>query len=320
MTARLLAAAAALVLLAAGRTYEGSSFSAVRDAVWRGPYAELPHYTVDMQRFGPEGEGPDNRLRAAALRTLTSREDLIDFPDGRKIVQPNGICFTGEWHIGPQSRYTGLFAPNTRVLVIARASVAYTATEQGERRAFGLAVKLFPTGDPDRVVKTLNVFTMEALVGTMHAHFLDASLDNAPGLGGIAGAYGNLELAMRMRDDFSAADAQASHGRADFGYRPVTPLARSGIPPGDEPVSPHWLQLRIADGTPRIDAADFRDELRVGQYPDHELTWRIEAADANSKGISRALFYPIGELVLNESVVSPGCDGRLHFAHPPLDG
>jgi len=68
----------------------------------------------------------------------------------------------------------------------------------------------------------------------------------------------------------------------------------------------------------RADQNDFRDELRVENYPDKQIVYAIEVAEPlNQKNRKRdASWQTIGQLVLNESVTSDACDTRLHFTHP----
>lgn len=301
----------------AAGAYDGSSYRAVRDAVFRDPYAALPAYSVSRDSFGAAGDHGDNHLRQAARRTLTVRDDLYDFPHGRKLIQPNGICFGGHWQITGESPYTGLLAPGARAPAVARASVALGDTESGHRRAFAVAVKLFPTEDPDAVVPTANLLLKETIAGTLHPHFLDAVLDNHPDLGGLP-SWSRLGLALRIRGDLNAVDRELSPGGPDLRYRPVDELAEAGLVAGQAAHAPRWLRLQIKEGTPRVDAPDFRDELQVANYPGSLLVWDIDVAASNPRGKDHADWHRIGSLTLHESVVSRTCDGRLHFAHPIL--
>lgn len=309
--------AAVFVCVAAAVAYEGSAFDDVRAAVFREPYAELPVYPVERELLGPGGDREDNRLRQAARRTLTVREDLFDFPSGRKLLQANGICFTGRWRVDRPSPYTGLFARGAEALAIARASVALGEPRRGSRRSFGLAVKLFPTRDPVEVVPTANLLLTESIAGTLHPYFLDAVFDNEPDLGGLP-PLGRMALALRIRADLMAADAELSPGGPDPFYRPVDALAAAGAGGRRSVRAPHWVRVRVAEGTPRVDAADFRDELVVQRYPGAVLTWVVEAADAHPRGKAHARWMRLGTLTFSESVASHGCDARLHFAHPRL--
>ncbi|MGI9293265.1 MAG: hypothetical protein ACR2PS_04715, partial [Pseudomonadales bacterium] len=99
--------------------YEGSSYSTIKQAIFQNPYTELPHYRVEKKLFGKSGSSEDNHLLQAAKRTLTTKDDLLEFQQGQKLLQANGICFAGEWIIDAGSPYTGQFHNPTRSLVIA---------------------------------------------------------------------------------------------------------------------------------------------------------------------------------------------------------
>lgn len=288
--------------------YQGSSFDRIREIVFSDPYPVRPTYRVNKQHFGPSGKHPDNRVYAAGLRTLSSREDLLEFEGGQKLFQANGICFAGEWIIDKPSGYAGLLAKGTRVPVIARASVALDGTLRQHKRAFGMALKLFPTADRAATVETVNAFVMHSLGGVRTDQVLDLALDNAPTLGSLP-PFGQWGTARRLQRDFERADEVAS-GRANVGFRPVWQLA------GGQ--GPRWLRLTVADGTPRVEADDFRDELSLAHYPEGALRWTIAIADGAEGEKYDARWRNVGELRVGESVVSASCDQRLHFAHPRL--
>ncbi len=295
--------------------YTGSSFNDIRDTVFSDPYSKLPYYKVNKDLFGPGGNRDDNRLRQAARRTLSIQDDLYDFPGGQKLLQPNGICFSGRWIVDQESNYTGQLSSATQSLVIARASVSLSETRQGYKRSFSMAVKIFPTENPDVIVKTLNLFTMESVTGSHKDHFLDAIMDNAPPLGGLP-SFKNLGLSTRIYNDMKAVDSELSPGGPNLSYRPVSHLSIDADV--ETAIYPKWLRLRIAENTPRVDADDFREELRVENYPQQRLVWQIDVADYTKGGKSNALWKNIGKLLLNTSVTSNTCDDRLHFAHPIL--
>lgn len=298
--------------------YTGSTFAEVQAAVWRQPYATLPRWPVDSHTLGETGDSPDNHLRAAAIRTLKDRSDLREFRRDRKLFQASGICFAGEWRIDTATPWTGLFAEGTRALLIMRASVSLGETQRGAKRAFALAGKIFPTLDPQQRVHTANFFAMENALGTDDDHFLDAVMDNNPVVKGLPGSFGQLLLGLRIREDLNAADRTAGARSPDPTYRPLYPLSESGLTDKAVARTPRWLQLRAAEGTPRIDAADFRDELRLGNYPGQRLRFELSAAPDHPDGKGSARWQRVGSALLTQDVTSPGCDGRLHFSHPVL--
>ena len=314
-------AAVALSLTATtrpGHTYEGSTFEEVRAAVWAAPYQALPQWTVDSDTLGASGDDDGNHLLAAARRTLGNRADLVDFPGGRKLFQANGICFTGTWRIDGASRWPGLYSAGTEALLIARASVSMSNTRRGGKRAFALAGKLFPTTDPRERVHTANFFAMENALGTDDTHFLDAVLDNHPVIEGLPPSLRQLFLGLRIQSDLKSADRAFGAAPPDPTYRPLYPLAEAGPRAGAPGSAPRWMQLTVEPGTPRVDQPDFRDELRLSGYPDGRLRFVVRVADDAEGGKQAARWERIGVVEFTEDVASPGCDGRLHFAHPPL--
>ena len=66
-------------------------------------------------------------------------------------------------------------------------------------------------------------------------------------------------------------------------------------------VTPDLLRLTPAEGTPRVDAKDFRDEIRLARYPGGELVLDIEV-----KALDDETWTRIGKLTLNEDTVSEG--------------
>lgn len=302
-----------LCLPAFALAYKGSTYESIKNAVFSAPYDVLPQYKVSKKLFGPSGHHANNHVFQAAKRTLTSKADWFDFPQGQKLFQANGICFAGEWLIDQPSAYTGQFSYPTRSLVVARASVALSGTKQANKRAFGMAIKLFPTTNPKEPVETLNAFVMHSLGGTVTKYLLALKLDNQPALGSLP-PFTKLALSYRLLNDFKQADALISQTKADVGYRPVTHLAAFRE---QNTVTPTWLRLRVMPSLLLVDKDDFRDELRVEHYPQQQLTWLIDVAskEKNHKK-SQVTWQTIGRLVFHESITSAACDQKLHFSHP----
>ena len=298
------------------RAYAGSSFEQVRDAVFSDPYDVLPRLTVSPAHFGRSGDYPDNHLLQAARRTLSNREDLLDFPQGRKLFQANGICFTGRWTIDVASKNTGFFSNGSSGLLVVRASVSLSETTRGFRRAFALAGKLFPTLDPAETVPTANFFAMENLIGSTDDYFLDAVLDNHPRRSGLPRTLQDLNTGLRVLSDFNRADRELSPGGPVVDYRPLYPIAEIGLAADATAVSPQWMKLQIAPGTRRVDANDFRDELRLEGYRNRALHWQIHVTSDRPERKSAATWQHIGSIRLDDYVASASCDARLHFAHP----
>jgi len=307
------------------------SFKQVFEAVVSQPYNELPHYQVTRERFGRTGDAADNHLRAAARRTLSTNQNLLRFPGGQKLFQLNRICFAGHWKIDQEktaqdSPYNGYFSPGSEALLILRASVTLSATTRGNKRAFAIAGKLFPTLDPEESVDTANFFAMENFIGTLDEYFLDAELDNQPTISGLPASFESLRQALRVKKDLAAAEKElqktersaAGQPHADVGYRPLYPISELGLTDPTASVTPRWIRLRTAEGIPRHDAEDFRDELRLEHCPEHRLAWTIEGAGGAKRRKTTALWQQIGTITATEYALSEGCDLRLHFAHPRL--
>jgi hypothetical protein len=298
--------------------YTGSSWKSIYEVIFNEAYASLPQYTIDKTRFGPKNDDQKNELKKAAHRTLTIREDLYNFPDGQKLLQANGICFAGEWIIDQETAYTGVLANGSRYPVIIRASVSLNGTKYKDKRAFAMAIKVFPTEDRDASVETLNFFVMETIAGKRRQYFLQTVFDNAPNLGGIP-AFSELGLALRLQSDFKAVDKELSPAEPDLAFRPISHLARTPDNSGKETTSPKWLRLSIAENISKQDIDDFRDELKLENYPSQQLIWDINVADEHVNGKSSATWQALGRIVLTESIESKPCDAQLHFAHPILE-
>jgi len=297
--------------------YEGSRYQSVHDIVFSKPYSTLPNYLVEKRLFGPKGENKKNALLTAATRTLQSQQDIFDFPQGQKLLNANGICFSGVWIIDSTSDYSGQFAAGTQSLAIVRASVALSGTRQSDKRAFGMAIKLFPTMDPKALVHTANAFVLHSLGGIRTKHLAALALDNAPELGSLP-SLTQWGTALRLRGDLEKADEAAGSQEPNSGYRSVAPLARltNADTRQSSTLAPAMLKLSLESDTPLIDEPDFRDELRLKNYPRHQLSWVIEVAGAREKDKSKIEWQSVGRLVLSKSITSPGCDQQLHFSHP----
>ncbi|MEM8563370.1 MAG: hypothetical protein AAGF57_14100 [Pseudomonadota bacterium] len=287
----------------------------MKDAIFAQPYTELPQYEVSKTLFGETGDVEDNHLLQAARQTLRVQDDLINYPLGQKLINPNGICFAGEWVIDQPSPYSGQFSEGARSLAIVRASVALSGTKQNDKRAFGMGIKLFPTQDAEAAVPTLNAFVLHSLGGEYSDHVLDLPVDNMPALGGLP-PFSQWGTALRMKRDLEAADRELSQTDPEIGYRPVSQLAQ--VEAEGAQSAPALMRLTVAEGTPRIDADDFRDELRLRQYPDERLVWEIDVAPTRGSDKSELAWQRIGKLIFTESVTSAACDTQLHFAHPLL--
>jgi hypothetical protein len=269
--------------------YDGSTFAEVKEVIFHDPLTELPHYP---------GLGPSTLMQLfnAAARNLHDRRDIRPYFD--KLIHSHGVCCAGVWEIDQESPYTGYFAKGSRGLVIARLSVAGPRLKRGQRRAFGIAGKVFPTMDPNERVKPGNFVTVSHLSGSWAKHVLDIEMTNAPTIGLDPAAIFVNRVIFRLMDTRP-------------GLRLLHPLSMLGVPRGKAVVTPDLMLLTVAEGTPRVDAEDFRDELRLSNYPDGRLVYTV-----NVKNFADQRWTRLGAITFTEDVVSEGGDKRLHFWIP----
>ncbi len=284
-------------------------YLALKQALFSNPYERLPYYKVTKALFNSGGNQPENHLLNDAKRTLASDLDLLGPERGQKLLQANGICFIGEWRIDQPSDFSGLYKPGTRVPIIARASVSFSGTKQKERRALGLAVKLLPNDLAD--APSLNIFTLHSVGGVKTKHLLDLALDNEPPLGRIP-RFRDISTALKLKNVLLKADKEAGSENPSVTFRSVAHLASYKE---TLVVAPRWVRFSAANNI-RVDKDDFRDELRVENYPDTQLVYQIEVADEPKLKKSKAQWQEIGRLVFTDSVTSKACDMQLHFSHP----
>lgn len=279
------------------------------------PYQQRPNYKVNRSLFGSKGDNKDNQLRIAARRTLNDESDLIDLPTRQKLLNANGICFSGQWLITEENMYSGLYKQGTVSPAIVRASVALSGTLQKDKRAFGMAIKLLPDNLDNAA--SLNVFVLHSMGGTKTSHVLDLSMDNQPPLGRLP-RWRDLSTALRLKRELELADKEQGAKKPSAAFRPVTIFADYQTPEG-KTISPKWLRLSPSIPT-RIDQDDFRDELNVEHYPNKTIIYNIDVApNSNTGNKKHAQWQHIGELTLTASVTSSACDKQLHFKHPALN-
>jgi hypothetical protein len=269
--------------------YNGSTFAEVKEAAFSGPYRTLPsNPTVGVKTF--------LQFLNGSARNLVDKRDIR--PWYRKLIHPNGICYTGVWRIDRPSPYTGYFSNGSEGLCIARLSVAGARTRAGGRRAFGIGGKVFPTMDVNERVQPGNFVLVSNLSGTKDRHVLDIEVTNAPGLGLHPQAFLVNRILFRMMDSRP-------------GWRQLFPISTLGVPRGERVVTPDVMRLPPVEGTPRIDEEEFRDELRLRHYPDGKLSLAIEVKNFQDRTWTR-----LGRIEFTEDAVSDGGDHRLHFWIP----
>jgi hypothetical protein len=292
----------------ASAPYSGSRFADVWAEVASDPYAAMPQYEVS---FSSMWGFLDDRLLDASRRTLDNRNDLL--PPFRKLLHPNGICLAGTWTITEDTPYTGYFRKGSQALFIGRASTALTPTRAGEFRSFGFAGKLFPTGDANAEVPTANFFTIENLGGTLRPYFLDAQNTNdilliLP----TPVAFFNTPEGANAARAFSIADETLDVTQTLI--RQLYPIAEAGEPDTSKTVAPRWLMITGAPDVRRVVASDFRDELRLANYPDG-LRFDIRTADVGTR-LGPKAWKTIGTIDIKADALTDSCDHRLHFSHP----
>ena len=222
------------------------------------------------------------------------------------------------WKINHSSPYSGLFQARKNVPVVVRASVSLSGTKQRDKRAFGMAIKLFPN---IQSTVTENIFLMHSLGGTKTQHVANLPLTNEPALGELP-PFSQLLTAYRLESDLEEADKGFSGEKANARFRPVSHLAEVLLPNDEKAKNvtqgPYWLKASLKPDTPLVNRDDFRDELSLQHYPNKTLSWVLSAANFNDAGIDKAQWQEIGEITLTESVASLTCDTKLHFNHPAI--
>lgn len=271
------------------RGYTGSSFKEVRDIVFRDGYTQLPIYAN-------LGLGDIVRFFNASARNLADRRDIRPYFD--KLIHSHGICFTGTWQIDQASAYTGYFSKGSKGLLIARFSVAGPMLRRGSKRALGIAGKIYPGNDPELRTRPANFVTVSHLSGNFNRHIIDIVPTNAPTIGF------NPVVNLVNRVLFRLIDTRP-------GYRQLHPISTLGVPPADKVVTPDLMRLIANKATPRMREADFRDELRLKNYPNGKLCYDIEV-----KNFADERWTRLGFIELTEDVISEGGDKRLHFWVP----
>ena len=247
--------------------------------------------------------GLETSLEDSAKRTVATKDDII--PYFTKLLHPNGICLKGSWTITEDSPYSGYFKKGSEASIIARASTTISNTKRGSFRGFGLAGKIFPTLDEDKVVKTANFFQIDNLIGTYARRYADVMMTNEPAITPPV-SIGLLPL-VRI-----GAEVAKSLPKADEnpGLRQVYSISTLGEK--GKVSTPKYLATRVTDSDERSDKRDFRDELVDHLEKNSEISFDILVSDDKKQ------WKTIGQIRFNEAVASVGCDHRLHFHHHKL--
>jgi hypothetical protein len=321
------------------RSYRGSRFSEVRDAVFANPYQKVwggageppwPTYRVTLPSVlrGILPFGSPYFFRQAVARAVDSRADLRWGPDRkgfRRLIHPNGICLTGLWEISEQTDYSGYFRRDSRALVIGRYSTCCSETGRGRERSLSLVGKLFPTTDAKHaaLLPTANFITQQDIGGDRTDYINDAELSNAPNTTSWRRGFGAPVLLIEAIL-FATTDKEPTQ-------RQLYQVAELDKPDGEPTRAPPFMRLLVDPDQPRIpgEGLDFRDEImaqifdRGDPTAKRTLTFHIEVTEeGTTKG---PVFYQrrsfsdwrrIGRLVFDNAVASYNGDFVLHFTHP----
>lgn len=295
------------------KAYEGSSFNEVLSILGNNQAGvksqqekaellvyldgRLPSYPVNAKSVFSSA----TTLVKDAQRTVNEKYDYYDYLP--KKLHPNGVCVVGEWHIKNSSPYSGYFSSGARGLFIGRISVAMEKVSRGEKRGFGFAGKIFPTLNPDEVVKTANFFTLDVLLGTKIEKFFDTRMTNQPDTGFDLSLLG---LGLKISSALKEADEDPT-------FRPVTPVAKLGE--SGSVTSPRWMRLSPNSSMVKNDQSDFRNEVLKAVQDNREISFSIESSGQSGDRDSDA-WLRLGEITIRQALVGYGCDRRLHFAHP----
>ncbi len=260
---------------------------------------QLPVYPMNaLTLFGSK---PD--LAQDAKRTTSEKFDYYDYLP--KKLHPNGVCIVGEWETTQKNDYSGYFKKGSKGLFIGRISVTKERVLKNEKRGFGFAGKIFPTLDPNEVVKPANFFTVDVVLGEKTDRFLQTRLTNEPETGFDFSALG---LALRIVKALKTGDDNPS-------FRPVTPIAK--LSETGRVKTPNWMRIAPASWLKKNNQADFRNEILQAMDENRELIFNIDISE-ESKDREGDLWQNIGHITAKKAMVSFGCDRQLHFAHPKL--
>lgn len=321
------------------RAYQGSRFSAVREALFANPYQKvwggageppMPAYPVTLGSVlrGILPFGRPYLFRQVTARVVDSHGDLRWGPDGkgyRRLLHPNGVGLTGLWEITEESGYSGYFKKGSRALTVGRYSTCCAETRRGHARSLALVGKLFPTTDPHHAepLRTAHFVTQQDLGGDYTDFINDVELRNAPDTRAWRRG-GGVPILLVSGAVFGSVDQQPS-------IRQLYQIAELGKPESESTRTPEFMRLRVAPDQPRIagDGLDFRDEImaqifdRGDPAPKRTLTFHIEVTDEGET--HGPAFYQrrtfnnwrrIGKLTFDNAVASRNGDSVIHFNHP----
>ncbi len=323
----------------ADRSYNGSRFSEVSEAIFANPYQPiwgsgsappLPTYEVTLLSVlrGVVPFGQRYVFRQAVERTVDSHADLRWGTNGwgfRRLLHPNGVCLKGLWEITEPTEYSGYFSNDHKGLLIGRYSTCCTETRRGRTRSLALVGKLYPTTDPNhqQPLRTASFFTQEDIAGENTNYINDAELRNAPNVHAWRRGWGTPILII-TGIVFQIVDREPAQ-------RQLYQIAELGKPENEPTRCPNFMRLTVSPDQPRIEGSDldFRDEIMAHIFdqgdpvPRRKLVFNIETTDDGSRrgpGIAQRLTFNnwrrIGRITFDNAVISYNGDFVIHFHHP----
>jgi len=279
-----------------------NQFQAVWNEVESDSLNTLPQESVSYSKLF---DGAIDIISRDARRTLSNQENIIEYFD--KLAHPNGVCLKGLWQIDVDNPYSGYFKNGSEALIIARASSAMSETKRGKNRAFGMAGKLFPTTDTQKINESpsANFFVIDDLGGTDAEYYTDVALTNEPDVSFTSSIFSSFAYGLKVASAFSNADE-------NFGIRQLYEISYLGEENGREVITPKWLKIEADQNQTKFGVNDFRDEFILEE--DEKLIFNIFVSSKEQEG--EKAWQKIGTIMFDASVISTSCDHRLHFHHP----
>ncbi|MGR9037621.1 MAG: hypothetical protein ACU83O_13710, partial [Gammaproteobacteria bacterium] len=290
--------------------------------------ANLPnHQQKRLGRFLPGGLPAQFDL--ACIRTLDFGADLRWGEDGkgyRRLFRPEGVCATGIWEINEDNPYSGYFKKSSKGLVILRLTGAVHKTLRGNRRSYGVALKLYPTVDENHAqpLETANVFLSDDLGGSTANRITEVELTNAPNVSGLN--RGTLIPTL-----FKEAITFVLHDSKPL-LRQIYPIAELGKSADSPTHSPEFMRLKASPGHSIVDEDDCRNEIlahifdKGNSVPKRTLSFDIAVSDTGQtsgfvfspKGHRQTItnWHTIGNITLTNAVASYNGDFVVSFRHP----
>ncbi len=321
------------------RSYPGSRFSVVQEALFSNPYQKLwglageppmpVHKVTLLSLLAGSFNGPRAwKFLRAAERAVDSSADLRWGSDGkgfRRLLHPNGICLTGVWEITEATGFSGYFRQGSRALIVGRYSTCCNKTRRGRARSLSLVGKLFPTTNPDHhePLRTANFITQQDIGGDYSDYINDAELLNAPNTTSWRRGAG-IPILIVTGAVLNRVDRMPS-------IRQLYEIAELGKLKDEPTRAPTFMRLVTAPDQPRISGKDldFRDEIMAQIYdpgewaPKRTLTFNIELTDEGEthgvSGFERRTFRNwrhVGTIAFDRAVASYNGDFVVHFHHP----